>query len=212
MYTGIVQATATVTAVTPHSGHTAITLANAGEIFDDAQIGASISIDGTCLTVTAQSAGTASFDISAHTAKLTTLSALKVGDIVNIERSHKSSMENGGHNLYGHTHGTATITAWDTIGHTAHVTIALNPDAIPYFFPKGFIGLHGCSLTVDDVDEARSQVSLNLIPETLRLTTFKQKQIGDLLNYEIDQTTRTIVDTIQRTMRSQDRGIGAQHH
>lgn len=66
-----------------------------------------------------------------------------------------------------------------------------------YFFLKGFIGLHGCSLTINRVDLAAEQISVNLIPETLRLTKFGQMQIGDQLNFEIDQTTRTLVDTLE---------------
>ena len=65
------------------------------------------------------------------------------------------------------------------------------------FFKKGFIGLQGCSLTVNRVDRKTNEISVDLIPETLRLTTFKHIQIGGKLNYEIDQMTRTMVDTLE---------------
>jgi Riboflavin synthase alpha chain len=59
------------------------------------------------------------------------------------------------------------------------------------------LGLNGCSLTVNRVDRANSEISIDLIPETLRLTTWKDVQVGDAVNYEIDQTTRTLVDTLE---------------
>ena len=68
---------------------------------------------------------------------------------------------------------------------------------LKYFFKKGFIGLQGCSLTVNRVDRENSEISVDLIPETLRLTTFKDVQAGDKINFEIDQMTRTMVDTLE---------------
>ena len=59
------------------------------------------------------------------------------------------------------------------------------------------LGLNGCSLTVNRVDRAHSEISIDLIPETLRLTTWKHIQVGDTVNYEIDQMTRTLVDTLE---------------
>ena len=67
----------------------------------------------------------------------------------------------------------------------------------PSFFLKGFIGLNGCSLTVNRVDRNSHEISVDLIPETLRLTTWASVQVGDAVNYEIDQMTRTMVDTLE---------------
>ena len=80
------------------------------------------------------------------------------------------------------------------------VTFKVQALAIRYLFPKGFIGLHGCSLTIDEIDEQNHLFTINLIPETLRITNLSTRQVGDFLNYEIDQTTRTIVDTIRRVL------------
>lgn len=105
--------------------------------------------------------------------------------------------ENGGHNLYGHIEGTAQVTQIERRGETLHIDLQVPAGNIKYFFLKGFIGLNGCSLTVNHVDRVKSEISIDLIPETLRLTTWKSVQVGDEVNYEIDQMTRTLVDTLE---------------
>lgn len=116
---------------------------------------------------------------------------------MNVERSAKVGAENGGHNLYGHIEGTAIIKNLEHRGETYHIDIQILDGNIKYFFLKGFIGLNGCSLTVNRIDRANSEISIDLIPETLRLTTWKNAKVGDEVNYEIDQTTRTLVDTLE---------------
>jgi riboflavin synthase len=199
MYTGIVLGTENITAIEYHDGFHSIFVSNSKGFMDDVFVGASVAIDGTCLTVTSISSDKTqvSFDVAALTLSLTTLAALQVGDLVNVERSFKVGMENGGHSIYGHIEGKADIVNILHIGQTLQFDIKLPEECMKYFFLKGFIGLHGCSLTVNRVDLATQQISVNLIPETIRLTTFGQKQVGDQLNFEIDQTTRTLVDTLE---------------
>lgn len=200
MYTGIVQVTSAVLSVEYRQGYANIVISNRDRIFDDAKAGASVSIDGTCLTVTRCDTESASFDISDRTSEITTLKGVKAGDLVNVERSHHMMAENGGHSLYGHVDGIAEVIDWNDKGGCARVTVKVPALSIRYFFPKGFIGLHGCSLTIDEIDEQNHLFTVNLIPETLRITNLSNLQVGDFLNYEIDQTTRTIVDTIRRVL------------
>lgn len=199
MYTGIVQGLEKVVNIQQGDNFTTLYISNENGFLNDVFIGASVSIDGTCLTATSFDAvaNTASFDVSALTTSLTTLQFLKIGDEVNIERSIKAGMENGGHNIFGHIEGMATIKDVVHTGETIHIDIVIPDDNIKYFFKKGFIGLQGCSLTVNRVDRKTNEISVDLIPETLRLTTFKHVQIGGKLNYEIDQMTRTMVDTLE---------------
>ncbi|WP_333664364.1 riboflavin synthase subunit alpha [Acinetobacter guillouiae] len=199
MYTGIVQGLEKVVNIQQGDNFTTLYISNENGFFNDVFIGASVAIDGTCLTATSfdAAANTASFDVSALTTSLTTLQFLKIGDEVNIERSIKAGMENGGHNIFGHIEGMATIKDVVHTGETLHIDIVIPDDNIKYFFKKGFIGLQGCSLTVNRVDRKTNEISVDLIPETLRLTTFKHVQIGGKLNYEIDQMTRTMVDTLE---------------
>ncbi|WP_432209658.1 riboflavin synthase subunit alpha [Acinetobacter variabilis] len=199
MYTGIVQGLEKVVDIRQDNGFITIVVSNENQFFQDVFIGASVAIDGVCLTVTTidQKLNQIHFDISDVTLALTTLKSLQVGDEVNVERSAKVGAENGGHNLYGHIEGTAIIKNLEYRGETYHIDIKIPDGNIKYFFLKGFIGLNGCSLTVNRVDRANSEISIDLIPETLRLTTWKNAKVGDEVNYEIDQTTRTLVDTLE---------------
>lgn len=199
MYTGIVQGLEKVVDIHQGNGFITIVVSNENQFFQDVFIGASVAINGVCLTVTTidQELNQIHFDISNVTLALTTLKSLQVGDEVNVERSAKVGAENGGHNLYGHIEGTAIIKNLEHRGETYHIDIQIPDGNIKYFFLKGFIGLNGCSLTINRVDRANSEISIDLIPETLRLTTWKNAKVGDEVNYEIDQTTRTLVDTLE---------------
>ena len=200
MYTGIVQGTARVLSVHPEPGHNRIVLAQESSLFDNVEIGASVSVNGTCLTVVAYSADTATFDISHRTAEITTLKHLNINDRVNIERSHRTGDENGGHALYGHVESTAQVVSWQQLGETVTAQLQLDASTFAYMFKKGFVGLHGCSLTIDRLDEDQHTLTVNLIPQTLAQTNLSSLQVGDRVNVEIDQTTRTLVDTLQKTL------------
>ena len=199
MYTGIVQGLEKVVDIRQDNGFITIVVSNENQFFQDVFIGASVAINGVCLTVTTidQKLNQIHFDISDVTLALTTLKSLQVGDEVNVERSAKVGAENGGHNLYGHIEGTAIIKNLEHRGETYHIDIQIPDGNIKYFFLKGFIGLNGCSLTVNRVDRNSHEISVDLIPETLRLTTWASVQVGDAVNYEIDQMTRTMVDTLE---------------
>ena len=199
MYTGIVQGLEKVLDIQENNGYTTLYISNHNHFLDDVFVGASVAINGTCLTATQidLEKNQVHFDVSDLTNKLTTLKFLKKNDEVNLERSAKIGAENGGHNLYGHIEGTAKIKNIAKNGETFHIDIEIPNGNIKYFFLKGFIGLNGCSLTVNRVDRENNEISIDLIPETLRLTTWKDIKIGDEVNYEIDQMTRTMVDTLE---------------
>lgn len=156
--------------------------------------GASISLDGVCLTVVEFSEQTASFDIINETLNRTTLSKVEVGDMINIERSLKFGDEIGGHQVSGHVDQVAEIINLETPenNHIARIKIPLN--YMPYILEKGYIALDGCSLTIAEVFNDGFNVCL--IPETLRRTTFGFKKEGDFVNFEIEAATKAIVDSI----------------
>ena len=203
MYTGIVQGLEKILDIRQGDGFITLVVSNDHNFFHDVFIGASVALNGTCLTATQidLAANQVHFDVSNLTLSLTTLGSLKTGDEVNIERSAKVGAENGGHNLYGHIEGMATVKQLSRTGDTVHIDIEIPQGNIKYFFLKGFIGLNGCSLTVNRVDRDASEISIDLIPETLRLTTLQNVKAADPLNYEIDQTTRTLVDTLENIHR-----------
>ena len=158
--------------------------------------GASISLDGVCLTVVEFSEHTASFDIIDETLTRTTLSNIEIGDMVNVERSLKFGDEIGGHNVSGHIDHIAEITKIDLPENNHIVKLKIPSKYMPYIFEKGYIALDGCSLTIAEVFNDGFNVCL--IPETLRRTTFGFKKEGDFVNFEIEANTKAIVDSINR--------------
>jgi len=158
--------------------------------------GASISLDGVCLTVVEFSEHTASFDIIFETLSRTTLSKVEIGDMINIERAMKYGDEIGGHNVSGHIDHMAEIINIDTPENNHIVKLKIPEDYMPYIIEKGYIALDGCSLTIAEVFDEGFKVCL--IPETLRRTTFGFKKEGDFVNFEIEANTKAIVDSINK--------------
>ena len=205
MYTGIVQQTVEVTAVEDRPGLRTFSIELPAKLREDLEIGASVGIDGVCLTVTSNEGGHARFDTIQETQDRTTLGALSTGDRLNVERSARSGAEIGGHEISGHVDGTVRIIDVEATENNRILTFEAPDDYMKYIFPKGFIALNGCSLTVVDVDREAATFTVHLIPETLRVTTFGRKVVGDRVNFEIDRKTQIIVDTVVEFMREQAR-------
>jgi riboflavin synthase len=163
---------------------------------DYLKIGASVSIDGVCLTVTSIEHDLVSFDVIQETVTRTTLGALQIGDSVNIERSLKFGDEIGGHLLSGHIMATGLISERTELGGGLNLSVIAPLSIEKYLQEKGYIAVDGISLTVGEVENSR--FNLHLIPETIRQTTIGSKQIGDAVNLEIDSTTQTIIATVER--------------
>ena len=169
-------------------------------IIEGVKNGASIAIDGVCQTVTAISADAIiSFQAMQETLDKTTLSSLKQGQKVSVERSIRFGDEIGGHQVSGHVYGTACIHDITSRENNLLITVQCSANWMKYILPKGFIAVDGSSLTVGAV-KSDGYFNLHLIPETLRLTNFANKAVGDLVNIELDQQTMTIVDTVERVM------------
>ncbi|WP_020561323.1 riboflavin synthase [Thiofilum flexile] len=197
MYTGIVQAVADVVSVERKEGLTSLTIQLTPELRQDLKQGASVAVDGVCLSVVKQEGDQVTFDAMLETLNKTTLGTLEVGSRVNIERSARQGDEVGGHILSGHVEGKAQIIA---ITHTEnnHIVTFQYPSAWQeYIVHKGFIAVNGCSLTVVKEQEGNT-FQVYFIPETLRATTFAGKQSGDEVNIEIDNQTKLIVNTVKR--------------
>lgn len=200
MYTGIVQAMLPVSQVEQKPGLTTFSILFPDELLTDLQTGASVSINGTCFTVTAIAGALVSFDAIAETLRLSNLKYLEVGMPVNIERSAAAGAEVGGHIMAGHVVGTAEVIAVQTTPNNRTLTFRGDPAWMKYVFNKGFLALNGCSLTIAEIDRARATFSVNLIPETLARTNFLLLKAGDEVNVEIDQQTQVIVDTVERVL------------
>ena len=199
MFTGIVQGRGEIVSI--ESGNEITTLRIRVPSTKGLAIGASISIDGVCLTATEFAEGIVSFDVIPETLEKTTLGELEVGGLVNVERSLRYGDEVGGHLLSGHIIGRGLISKADRVGDGAQYTILSPPDVRKYIVSKGYVGIDGISLTIGDVHD--DGFDLHLIPETLRLTTLGEKQVGDAVNLEIDSTTMMIVETVERMMKEE---------
>ena len=162
------------------------------------EIGASVSVDGVCLTVVSINCSEISFDIIPETLGVTTLGTLTEGNWVNLERAMKMGDEIGGHILSGHIIGTGEIIAREEGEDNIDLLIDCPNDLMRYIQPKGYIAIDGISLTIGRVEE--SCFSIHLIPETLRLTTLGGKGLGKNVNIEVDSMTQVVVTTVERLM------------
>ena len=197
MFTGIVQGLGTIESIEEGDGITTFCVACPDT--QDLAIGASVAIDGVCLTATSIKGELVTFDVIPETMERTTLGERVVDDEVNIERSLRYGDEVGGHLLSGHIIGRGLVTYSESVGEGAQLKIKAPPSIQKYIQTKGYIGIDGISLTLGEVVE--NEFDLHIIPETPRLTTLNSKQAGDAVNIEIDSTTMMIVETVERLLK-----------
>ncbi len=197
MFTGIVQGLGTLKSIEEGDGITTFCVKCPDT--QDLAIGASVAIDGVCLTATSIEGELVTFDIIPETMERTTLGERVVNDVVNIERSLRYGDEVGGHLLSGHIIGRGLVTYSESVGEGAQLKLKAPPSIQKYIQTKGYIGIDGISLTLGEVNE--NEFDLHIIPETLRLTTLGSKQAGDAVNIEIDSTTMMIVETVERLLK-----------
>jgi riboflavin synthase len=201
MFTGIVQGVATVRALTDRPGLRSFTLQLPEGFTQGLEVGASVAVDGVCLTVTTVQPGdAANFDVMQQTLTLTTLGGLGPGSAVNVERAARDGAEIGGHPLSGHVDCLARLAEVRTPENNRVLRIALPAPWMRYVFAKGYIAVNGASLTVAEAERepgGAGWFEVWLIPETLRMTTFGAKAVGDALHVEIDRSTQVVVDTVR---------------
>ena len=200
MFTGIVQLLALVQTTELGSDGTAHLEVGLGDKAEQLDLGASVAVNGTCLTAVAIHQGTVRFDIISETLQLTNLVDLQPGDKVNIERSMKAGDEIGGHLLSGHVTGIVTLVKIIKTGGNIRLWMGCEPRWLKYISHKGFVALDGASLTVSAVAANQHRFAVDLIPETRRRTTLGGYRPGAAINLEIDSQTRTIVDTVERLL------------
>ena len=197
MYTGIVSGTAPVIAVADGKGIRTLTIDLDG-FSDGLQIGASVALDGVCMTVVSMEGTEVRFDAIEETLGRTTLERAIQGHMVNVERSLRMGDELGGHILSGHVMTTAKIIGRVERGEGLDLVIENLIETRPYILEKGFIAIDGMSLTIGEVSD--EGFALHIIPETLRITTIGDKGVGDSVNIEIDSRTQAVVETVMRNM------------
>ncbi|MCV2508635.1 MAG: riboflavin synthase subunit alpha [Candidatus Lightella neohaematopini] len=200
MFTGIVQSSAPVICINKKDNFLTLSIKLTKHLLSDLMIGASISINGCCLTVTVINNNIISFDIIQETLYCTNLKFLKIGDIVNVERSMNLNKEIGGHLISGHINGLGKIINIINLNNNKIIWFNVKDKLIKFILPKGFISIDGISLTIGRV--INNNFCVYLIPETLRCTNLKNKKLFDFVNIEIDYQTKVIISTVEKFMQN----------
>jgi len=183
MFTGLVEELGTIAAVVPQGAAVELTL-QAPLVASDAALGASIAVNGCCLTVVHRDADRLTFEAGSETLSRTNLARLRPGSRVNLERSLKVGDRLGGHYVSGHIDALGTLAARREEGTWAFLWFRLPRELSRQLAPKGSIAVDGVSLTL--VEVTAEQFSVALIPHTLSVTTLGALQTGDAVNLETD--------------------------
>jgi riboflavin synthase len=195
VFTGIVEELGEIVRLESR-GDSAVLIVRASLVASDVPHGASIAVNGVCLTVVDAGGARLTFDVMAETLKRSVIGTLKPGERVNLERAVRADGRLDGHIVQGHVDGTGVIVArtpgdaWDL------VRFGLPADLSRYVAEKGSIAVDGVSLTVTAVGDDWFEVGL--IPETLRATTLGTKQPGDPVNLEVDVLAKYVARLVNR--------------
>jgi len=201
MFSGIVSHKSKVLKVESFSDFVRIHISTPKNFNKGLKKGASVSVNGVCLTSKDNGSKNLKFDVIEETLLKTNLKHILKGDIVNLERSIKASSEIGGHLMSGHIHFTGEVKKIFDKENTKDMKISISKEYSDYILEKGYIGINGCSLTIGKI--FKDQFNIHLIPETLKVTNLEKLEEKDLVNIEIDQTTIAIVDTVKKTLAAQ---------
>ena len=193
MFTGIVEEVGTVESL--EEGKLRI---GARRVLEDLAMSDSININGACLTVVALDHGAFEVELTPETVRRTNLGELKPGQEVNLERALAASSRLGGHIVQGHVDATGKVTSTRKEGDAVILRFRVPRRLMPYIVEKGFIAVDGISLTV--VKKFSSSFTISVIPYTLANTTFKQRQVGDPVNLEVDILAK-YVETLLASQR-----------
>ena len=177
MFTGLIQAVGEVVSIN-RGADSAIFAFKVADFLSDVKIGDSIAVNGTCLTAIELSADSFEVDVMIQTLALTALDTLSVGSRVNLELAAKVSDRLGGHIVQGHVDGVGEVTGIEPGEKWQRVDVTIAPHLMKYLQPQGSICINGTSLTVGELNDEANQISVWLIPETLRKTNLGELTTG----------------------------------
>lgn len=203
MFTGIVEEVGTVAAVERRGDGVVVTIA-CQDVLGGTDVGASIAVDGVCLTVTALVEGGFTADLAASTLAITTLDDVAPGRRVNLERPLAADGRFGGHLVQGHVDTVGTVTGVHDEEGTRFVSFRVPDEVATYLVPKGSVTLDGVSLTIVDVESDGFEVAL--IPHTLEVTTLGALSDGDRINVEVDVVGKYVARYLQPHLDRLTRG------
>ena len=202
MFTGIIQGLCSVITLSKNETLATLVVEMPG-LVEGLRNGASVAINGVCLTVVSIDEGAIKFEVVNETMERSNLSFLSSGSLVNVERSLKMGEEIGGHLVSGHVSGIVQLVEIKQDSNDVVLSFEVSRVLMKYLFKKGFVSIDGASLTIADVNRNARSISIALIPETLRATTLGLLQKGSYVNLEIDSHTMAIVDTVERISSEQ---------
>jgi riboflavin synthase len=185
MFTGLVQERGSVTTIVRAETSAQITI-KAPQLAPQIKTGDSVSVDGVCLTATAVTADSFTADAMVQTLAITSLGKIEQGNEVNLELAARLDARMGGHIVQGHVDGTGTLVALTPGEQWMKCEVKVDKALLKYIVAKGSICFSGISLTVGEVNDETSVVTVWLIPETLERTTIGTKSAGDVINIEVD--------------------------
>lgn len=183
MFTGIVEELGSLESI-EHGADSAVLRIAGDVVLSDARHGASISVNGVCLTVVEHDAASFTVDVMAETLRRSSLDGIAPGDPVNLERAMPADGRFGGHIVQGHVDGTATVLGREPGDRWTVIRVELPTALAMYVVEKGSITVDGVSLTVASV--GADDFTVSLIPTTLALTTLGARDVGERVNLEVD--------------------------
>ena len=184
MFTGIVEGVGKVESLVEREESWCLTLSLPFEQSNGLEAGASLAVNGCCLTFREQGGRFGEFDLLDETLNRTNLGRLKSGDFVNLERSVPATGRMGGHFVTGHIDGVGEVKIFEERGRNLYFRVSLPQQYSRYLVDKGCVAVDGCSLTVCEVEQ--DSFAIWLIPHTLEKTNLKQRRKGDKINLEFD--------------------------
>jgi riboflavin synthase len=194
MFTGIIEELGKVSAIEKQPDAIRLTI-SCGKVLSDLKRGDSISCSGTCLTAMEIDGSSFTADVMLETLKRSSLSEVKVGDVINLERAMQHETRFGGHIVQGHVDGVGEVISREKSDNWDWVRIRIPADLMKYVVMKGSITIDGISLTVNELGD--DHIAVSLIPETLEVTTLGYKQPGDKVNVEADVLAKHIERLLQ---------------
>ena len=190
MFSGIVEGQATLSSKKDEKSIVRMEFKTTGFNPTDLDLGASIAINGVCLTATSLNKDSFSVDVSTETSKCTNIGELEVEDVVNIEQSLKIGDSIDGHFVFGHVDEVSTVQNIEVLDQTKIIHFSLSQEGMRFVVKKGSIAIDGVSLTVNEVSNSGFQVMI--IPHTLEKTSFNDFKKGTRANIEYDMLARYV--------------------
>jgi riboflavin synthase len=197
MFTGIVAALGKVIQIENGANSSKLTI-ESKDFFRDINLGDSISVNGCCVTAVSNTTDKFTVDVMKQTLAVTNIGNLNVGDEVNLEKAMLASDRLGGHIVQGHVDALATVLEINDGSDWYELIFEVPQNYLKYIQAQGSITLNGVSLTVAKLDDAKAEISVWLIPETLKRTNLGKLKVNDQVNLEVD----VLAKYVERIMKA----------